>query len=354
MLFCSMLSRLKSSPVLRIHVLFWTMFIFFGVVFNVALHNQMRVTFPLFWSDLVDPLTPIGYARTILMCYLSLWIFDRLLRQHFHGLAVIVLLGLIALDVLLRYCIEQLFLGPIFGIWQYPAGIRIWAYFGETVFFSALGIFLCFLLKTINDFFHQETLRHEKVTMELAYLRAQLNPHFLFNTMNNLYGLSLTEPARTPDVVLRLGEMMRYMLYESNETYVPLTREIEYVIGFIELEKLRYAQQTNVDFIVEGNVNGVLIAPLLLISFVENAFKHGQLHEAQFPVRIELSVSKEILHFETQNRLVTQQHDSSGGIGLRNVRRRLSLLYPDKHILRVWQEQDTFRVRLEININQSN
>lgn len=349
-----MLSRLKNIPVLRIHVLFWTMFIFFGVVFNVALHNQMRVTFPLLWSDLVDPLTPIGYARTILMCYLSLWTFDRLLRRHQYGLAIVVLLTLIALDVLLRYAIEQLFLGPVFGVWQYPAELRIWAYFGETVFFSALGIFLCFLLKTINDFFHHEALRHEKVTMELAYLKAQLNPHFLFNTMNNLYGLSLTEPARTPDVILRLGEMMRYMLYESNETFVPLTREVEYVNGFIELEKLRYSRQTNIDFTVEGNINGVMVAPLLLISFVENAFKHGQLHEAQLPVRIRLSVSQDILYFETQNQVALREHDGSNGIGLKNVWRRLSLLYPDKHILRIWQEQDTYHVRLEINVKQTN
>lgn len=340
----------KNRQLIQIHVLFWTLFILFGVLFNVAGHHQMQVNWTWIWSDMKDPLTAIGYGRTIAMCYLSLWVFDRLFYRHFYKLAVVALMGLIALDVLARYAIEQGLVGPYFGIWQYPAQITIWNYFGETVFFSALGIFLCFLLKSINDFFRNEAIRHEKTSMELAYLKAQLNPHFLFNTMNNLYGLSLTEPERTPEIILRLGEMMRYMLYESNEKQVLLSREIEYLNGFIELEKLRYAYETYVDFSVEGDVNGRRIAPLLLISFVENTFKHGRLQDPDHPVIIRLQVSPKAIFFRTSNLISTDFRDQTAGIGLKNVERRLALLYPEKHTLEVWQQGETYNCKLEIDL----
>lgn len=340
----------KNKKIIQTHLLFWGVFVLFGVVFNVASHNQMQLNWELFWSDLTDPLTSIGYGRTILMCYLSLWIFDRLFQWRQYGLAVLTLMGLIALDVLLRYVIEQRFLGPVFGIWQYPASMQLWTYFGENVFFSALGIFLCFVLKTINDFFRNEAIRNEKVSMELVYLKSQLNPHFLFNTMNNLYGLSLTEPERTPEVVLRLGEMMRYMLYESNAKFVLLSREIDYLNGFIELEKLRYPHDINVQFTVEGDINSVYISPLLLICFVENVFKHGDLRSPQHFITIHLRLLDKILHFETNNLISLHNHDTEGGIGLKNVVRRLSLLYPDKHTLKIYQKAEQFRVDLEIDL----
>lgn len=337
-----------NPQLLRIHGLFWTLFVVLGVVLNVAQHNHMQLSWALFWADLKDPLTAIGYGRTIAMSYGSLWIFDRLFRRRYHGLAVVVLMGLIGLDVLLRYGIEQQLVGPYLGIWQYPANITLAGYISETVFFSALGIFLCFLLKSVNDYFAQEAIRHEKVSMELAYLKAQLNPHFLFNTMNNLYGLSLSEPQRTPDAILRLGEMMRYMLYESNEPLVPLNQEIDYLSGFMELETLRYPHPIYVDFTVAGNVNGKRLPPLLLISLVENCFKHGQLRDPDCPVRIHLAVAGSVLRFETSNGVATHQRDPTGGVGLSNVKRRLALLYPRQHQLRARQEGTTYHAMLNI------
>ena len=341
---------IMNTPLFRIHVLFWVLFVVLGVVLNVAGHHQMQVTFALFWDDLTDPLTSIGYGRTILVCYLSLWVFDHLFTMHYYGSAVIALVGLIAGDVLLRYGIEQMIVGPYLRIWQYPESITVGAYFGETVFFSALGIFLCFLLKSVNDFFRHEAVWHEKMSMELAYLKAQLNPHFLFNTMNNLYGLSLTEPARAPDAILRLGEMMRYMLYESNETFVMVSQEIDYLNGFIELETLRYPGEIFVDFILEGDVNGKRMAPLLLIAFVENSFKHGQLNSPETPITIRLSIADERLHFGISNTIATHQRDQTGGVGLKNVERRLALLYPGKHQMRIWQEGTIHHAALVLDL----
>ncbi|WP_208493208.1 sensor histidine kinase [Spirosoma utsteinense] len=335
---------------LRIHGLFWALFVLVGVMLNVAQHHHMQLSWALFWADLKDPLTAIGYGRTIGMSYVSLWVFDCLFRRRYYGLALVVLMGLIGGDVLLRYGIEQRLLGPYLGIWQYPASITLADYVGETVFFSALGIFLCFLLKSVNDYFAQEAIRHQKVHMELAYLKAQLNPHFLFNTMNNLYGLSLSEPQRAPDAILRLGEMMRYMLYESNEPLVPLSQEIDYLSGFIELETLRYSHRIYVDFTLEGDVNGKRLPPLLLIALVENCFKHGQLQEPDQPVRIWLAVSGSVLRFETSNGVATHLRDPTGGVGLPNVKRRLVLLYPRQHQLQAWQEGATYHALLEIHL----
>ncbi|WP_461136564.1 sensor histidine kinase [Spirosoma lituiforme] len=339
-----------TPQLLRIHALFWTLFVVLGVMLNVAQHHQMHLSWTLFWSDLKDPLTAIGYGRTIGMSYVSLWVFDRLFRYRYYGLAVVALMGLIGGDVLLRYGIEQRLLGPYLGIWQYPATITLTHYVGETVFFSALGIFLCFLLKSVNDYFAHQAIRHQKVQLELAYLKAQLNPHFLFNTMNNLYGLSLSEPQRAPEAILRLGEMMRYMLYESNEPLVPLSQEIDYLNGFVELESLRYARPIYVDFSVEGNVNGQRLPPLLLMALVENCFKHGQLQDPDQPVRIRLAVVGPVLQFETSNGLTTHRRDPTGGIGLPNIKRRLALLYPRQHQLKTWQEGASYYTRLEIQL----
>jgi LytS/YehU family sensor histidine kinase len=142
---------------------------------------------------------------------------------------------------------------------------------------------------------------------------------------------------------------MRYVLYESNETYVSLPQEIEYLSSYISLEKLRHEGPVYVDFTVAGPVEGQQIAPLLLISFVENAFKHGAVCNADIPISLHLSVVGSQLTFTTRNQIVRKNKDQVGGIGLASVRRRLALLYPDRHQLTVSQEHDVFECALELD-----
>jgi sensor histidine kinase YesM len=218
------------------------------------------------------------------------------------------------------------------------------------------GLILIFgmMVKFFLDYLKTDDMKTkiiaEKNAIELAFLKSQINPHFLFNTLNNLYGLSLSEPDKTPDAILKLAEMMRYMLYESNTERVPLHQEIAYLKSFIELQKLRYDGVSFIHFEVNGILSTQQIAPLLLISFVENAFKHGDVYDAQYPLHMSLSFDRENLVFEVKNKIHRQNKDSVGGVGIKNVERRLELLYPKKHLLTVENDLHYFESHLEIEL----
>ena len=336
--------------VIFIHVTFWTLYILLGVLANVAAHHGLKVTYALYFKDLRDPFTWVGYGRTMLTCYISLWVFNTLFSRKQYLAGVLAIAVLVGFDICLRYLVEQAFIGPVFGLWQYPAGITKMEYLINNVFYSTLGIFICFFLKIINDYFINERIRQEKNSMELLFLKSQVNPHFLFNSFNNLYGLSLTEPQKTPDAILKLAELTRYMIYESNEEKVLLSKEISYLQNLIELQKLRYEERVCLEFTVQYEDKGQLIAPLLLISFVENAFKHGEVHDPGHPIEIVLTVQDNLLNFYVTNKISRQQKDPGGGIGLKNVRRRLDLLYSGNYSLTIKNDGNFYDSELELTL----
>lgn len=331
-----------------IHLAFWALFVLLGVLMNVALHHDFHVSWQLYEKDFLDPFTAVGYGRTILTCYISLWTFNYFFSRSRYLFGAASLLFLIIFDVGLRYLIEQVLIGPVFGLWQYPAGIHLNEYLAQNLFFSALGIFICFFLKIVNDYFVTEKIRQEKDRMELQFLKSQINPHFLFNSFNNLYGLSLTEPDKTPDAILKLAGLTRYMIYESSEDRVALGSELTYLQNLIELQKLRYEEPVCLELDMPHTGQDLQIAPLLLIAFAENAFKHGELHDPEHPVQITLQLSGNHLYFRVANKISPHQKDSAGGIGLANVRRRLHLLYGGNHSLRISSEGGNYESILNL------
>jgi LytS/YehU family sensor histidine kinase len=222
---------------------------------------------------------------------------------------------------------------------------------------------LGFAFKIVEDWLAHQQERSELVSernaAELAFLKSQVNPHFLFNTLNNIYSLAYTKSDAAPGAILKLSELMRYMLYDSNGQghsstagpfgRVSLGKEVAYLKNFVELEKLRVVN-ANVEFNIEGNVDLFRIEPLLLVSFVENAFKHGDLSDPAHPLIIELSVRTGKLRFDTLNKKAKRQTDSVGGIGLINVRRRLELLYPKQHTLHITDESTSYASSLELTL----
>ena len=206
--------------------------------------------------------------------------------------------------------------------------------------------------------FRQQQLNQQLVianqTVELRSLKDQINPHFLFNTLNNLYGLTSQNPAQAGDVVLRLSQLMQYMLYEGNQATVLLRREIAFLENYLALERIRYGAGIYLSFQVSGPVEGVMVAPLLLLPFVENAFKHGlsrQLGEAW--LQIQLTVSGSELTFKVENSKPGSPDcaaDSDSGMGLPNVAKRLQLIYPDRHRLRQLNSSDSFLTTLTITL----
>ncbi len=192
---------------------------------------------------------------------------------------------------------------------------------------------------------------------ELKALKAQIHPHFLFNTLNNLYGLTLNNSPKAPGVVIGLSDMLRYMLYECNDDKVSLKKEVLMLQHYIDLEKIRYEERLDLTFNISGKLDDKLIAPLMLLTLVENAFKHGASERVgQAWINITLDVTDNKLKFKVSNSKADTSADDGvhhGHIGLQNLKKRLDLLYPSTHQLRVMDEDDVFLAILELELSVS-
>ncbi|TDN38675.1 histidine kinase [Hymenobacter sp. UV11] len=185
---------------------------------------------------------------------------------------------------------------------------------------------------------------------ELAFLRSQLNPHFLFNTLNDIYALVYQKSDAAPGALLKLAELLRYMLHDTQHEWVPLRRELDYLQDLIALQRLGTKGNLHLDYQLHGALSKQVVAPLLLVPFLENAFKHGVLSDETRPVTLQLNVTATSLHLCVHNAKAAQQKDQRGGIGLANVRRRLALLYPERHTLTVAESPTEFQVTLHLRL----
>jgi sensor histidine kinase YesM len=196
-------------------------------------------------------------------------------------------------------------------------------------------------------------LAKEKMESELEGLKAQVQPHFLFNNLNSIYALAIDQDERTPDVILALSDNLRYILYECIQPKVPLSKEIEFIERFLKLQKLRLAEEQAVQWNIIGNVEHKTLAPLLFLPFLENAFKHGKA-STQHPVKIQLLAENEKISFSIQNQIRRKDDnlpENEGGIGLSNIKKRLAILYPEKYELKIQEDNNNnFIVHLSITI----
>lgn len=215
-------------------------------------------------------------------------------------------------------------------------------------------IFISTVYKFTVDWFFNEKekseLEKQSLSAELAFLKSQINPHFLFNSLNNIYSLAYQKSDATPNAILKLSEIMRYMLYESNDNRVNLIKEITYLESYIELQKLRFKDGAYVVLEVEGQIESQVIVPLVLISFVENAFKHGIATDPKNPIHINISVFEDKLLFTLKNLKNKRNKDQTGGIGMVNVKRRLDLTYPDQYKLNIENNEEDYFCELYLNL----
>jgi len=226
-------------------------------------------------------------------------------------------------------------------------------------YFNFLGIMVLALvfastIKIARDSF---TRRQQEKEAELKLLKAQLNPHFLFNTLNNLYGLSVVKSDKLPGLMLKLSDLLRYSLYETKEVLVPFEKEITYLENYIALEKIRLEDKTEISLIRKGDFSGIQIAPMLLIVFVENAFKHLGSNRGEYS-RVEVNIvshDKE-LEFHCFNTIDASAKPEANlemgksGIGLQNAKKRLALIYPKKHDLSITQKNLEYIVHLILQL----
>ncbi|WP_411029277.1 sensor histidine kinase [Spongiimicrobium sp. 3-5] len=209
------------------------------------------------------------------------------------------------------------------------------------------------LLRIYMEWKKNENLRkiveNEKVYSELQFLKTQLNPHFLFNSLNAIYALSVKKSPDTSQAIVNLSELMRYMLYEADKDVVPLAKELEYIKSYVQLQRLRLSDSENVTLNISGQEKDKTIPPLLFISFIENAFKYGTDYEGKTDVKINLFISNESIHITVVNKVgVYKEPSKNSGVGLKNVRNRLELLYPFAHELIVKNDEKTYSVDLTL------
>ena len=228
-------------------------------------------------------------------------------------------------------------------------------YLMSFIWFSFLIIIIAFAYRLLLVWYGHEKVRkdleNQRLQAELSFLKMQINPHFLFNALNNIYSMAVLERAgKTGNGIMKLSEMIRYMLYEKEDDQhrVPLDKEIAHINNYIDLQKLRYEGDIYMHFTIEGEIIGRKVPPLLLFPLIENACKHGVLQDPAKPVSIHLSVNSKELSFSIHNFKNDFLKDQTGGIGLVNVQRRLSLLYHQQPVLSIDNSRNAFHVQLQL------
>ncbi|WP_461049991.1 sensor histidine kinase [Spirosoma arcticum] len=337
------------------HLLFWLVVMVGDSYLSYALRGPESN-----WLESLQA-TAIMWPYTMGLTYLALvWVLPSALagrHDRFVRWAVIYVFGSWILMGLYRgYVVIPLLTGKLrlFPSYQEAIALLDW-YIALVIVGVAVGI------RLYRFWYHRkranQQLAHETLIIELQVLKAQIHPHFLFNTLNNLYSLILKHSPQAPNMVLKLSGMLHYMIHDCNRPDVPLAKEVLFLENYIELEKLRYGPRLIVSMTVTGEISTNLIAPLLLIPFVENAFKHGSAQQTgQAHIEVVLVMTGREMLFRVENskdeKTVSHTWQNTGSIGLANVQKRLMLLYPDAHKLLIRPERERFVVELTIQLDQ--
>lgn len=223
------------------------------------------------------------------------------------------------------------------------------------IFFLVFTVGTC--IAVIQRWLKTEETRKEtesqKLNTELSFLKSQINPHFFFNTLNNIYSLAIVRSEKTAPAVMKLSYIMRYILTETTQDHVPLQNEVDFIHNYIELQQVRLTDKTHVIFKSNGDIENKLIAPLIFIPFVENAFKYGISTKHDSSIEINLTVVQNRLDFSVKNYIVASENNmlENTSIGINNVKRRLELIYPEKYKLSYEAKDNFYYVHLEIQLS---
>lgn len=218
--------------------------------------------------------------------------------------------------------------------------------------FLLLGGFIYLAYSFLKSQDEKKQLENANLTAENNLLKSQINPHFLFNTLNSIYALALQRSDKTERSIMKLSEILRYMVYETGSEKILLEKDIYYISSYIELQRLRLSSRVPIDYELKGSMDHVYISPLILITFIENAFKHGISFANEDGIGILIEVVDKTLTLRVHNPLAKNGLHDAGGVGLKNVKRRLDLLYPGKYWLNIATEAKTYVVTLKMDLHQ--
>jgi hypothetical protein len=334
---------------LLLHALFWILFLLAGS-FLVSYEQDFPYLF-YFFSVLVN--IPVYMAFTYVVVYLLV---PKLLLHR----RIVLFVVLLALTSFLFSMLKILVSKHVFFAYFIPKVLHPEEWFTrEAVFTNMLWVLMPAVIFAMIKFFTDwvssvqkaDEAERKRLVSELQLLKAQLNPHFLFNTFNNLYVLALQKSDKTPEVISKMSDLFHYILYECNAMEVPVEKEITLIENYIELEQLRYADRLNVRFEKEIGTPFFPIAPMLLFTFVENCFKHGSSKDPGSPwIFIRIKTTEDWMYFQARNSLPESKPTprNTTGLGLANIQKRLGLIYPGQHVLRIEMKEDCFEVNLDI------
>ncbi len=343
-----------------LHILFWILVLYitysnFGVKVRIikvgTAFEYSKEYNPVFFAVIA---TYVCFAMLLFYGNLNLllpkWIKSKDKKNAAIPIVIFFIVTL-GLSLLINYLIVNEFFD-----YEMRKGSALVAY---SIFFHFLFLFLSIGYRLTKDWYQNEVIKkqivQEKLETELNFLKAQINPHFMFNTLNNLFAEARKNEDKTvANGIAKLSHIMRYMIYDSNVEFVSLGKEIKYLESYIELQKLRISEKDPLDLKVhmEAVDPTLMIAPILFIPFVENAFKYGLHLEKKCFIHIHLSTDQDRLQFCIANsRFSGLRMTEHSGVGLKNVKRRLSLLYPKKHDLRIEEKTNEYKLSLELDLN---
>ena len=336
----------RERRVLR-HGSFWLLWLFGWTCFLSAIWSTFNDNFIriALWI-------PVFIIFSYPVAYIAI---PKLLLKGKYGVFLAALIGWLAVGWYLSLFFLKYVSAPVLDQMNMPHGDDYaWQCFlcvvTTAACFSSLSLGKQWLLK------QRELLQaqQEKTTAELQLLKAQVHPHFLFNTLNNIYSFSLDRSPKTPVLILKLSSLLSYMLYDCKAEEVRLEKEVQIMKDYIDLEKERYGDTIEISWNVEGDTRDNFISPLLMLPFLENAFKHGASEQIEKPwMGVDISVADNILKFKITNSKNEYIAHRSNGIGISNVKKRLGFLYPGKHALKINDEGDFFGVSLMVKLSGS-
>jgi len=345
-----MQSFFQRNRVLFLHISFWYVYLSF-FLYQIS----SRPGRELDWERVLTIAT-IQVVFALLSSYVNYFFFlPRFLKRRNVWLYFAEFALPFALIMFVRINIERYWIDSFTGNEEYLYSTRFVVQVITTNLFIVIFVaMLRFAVEWLEFEAKKKEVENEKLTAELNFLKAQINPHFLFNTLNNLYYLAYSKSENTTEVIAKLSQMMRYMIYDSNHPKVLLSKEIEYMQSYISLERLRLNDQIPIKFEISGNTENVWITPLIFITFLENAFKHGVSNSnPKAWVNIAIRLQDKECIYSVENSKTSDQKDNGekSGIGLQNVKRRLELSYPGKHKLVTEEIPGRYLVKLNLSLN---
>lgn len=342
---------MKKKQIIFLHLLYWLFFIYyqFRFAFVPEDSNVELQSYILSYSFLFVNLSTFYVNYFILMP----WVYKKQKMYAIIG-------GIVSIFLffsLLRYSIEEVLFPIVLGFRNYHEKTTLVYYIYDNIFFSYNAIFVATLIWLLNNALKTERekrqLIEENKNSQLQALKTQINPHFIFNTLNNIYALVYQNSEKALPAIEELGQLLRYTTKDLEKDFITLDKEIGYLDSLIALEKLRIKNPELLN--VEKNLNHPMlnISPMLLVPFVENAFKHGDFRNKGFDMKI--SDENKVLHFYLLNYKKEKMKDVISGIGIENVRKRLEILYPKKYELKITETETDFTVDLKIDLkNEEN